>query len=167
MNQSGPSIAKSNAAPAKSALAIITPKMQKIFLTLLVFNWVGTLLVPVLSMVTSSVRLNSDFYAYIGLQSFAPLFFALLAIPFVWRHYSGALHRWFMVGFLGLVATITYGAVAQIETFIRYRWFTPVQYTTAPSFWESYKDNITLLSLSLAAYVAFFWWWDTKLSRKK
>ncbi|MDQ5963001.1 MAG: hypothetical protein QG629_83 [Patescibacteria group bacterium] len=147
--------------------ALITPTVQKVFLVLLVVNWMGTLLVPVMSMLMTSVRVNENLYAYIGLQSFVPPVFVVLAMPFVWRHYRGALLRWFMVGFLGLVGTISYGAFVQVETFIRYRWFPPTQYVTQPSFWEAYQTDITFLFIGLATYVAIVCIWDARLSRKK
>lgn len=156
---------KTHKTNSREQLALVTPTMQKVFLGILAFNWLGTLGVPLYAIVNGGTKVNAEFFAYVIMQSLLPVFFVLIATPFVWRHYRGTLKRWFMAGATGLLGVVTYGAVIQLENAFRYKFYPPNQ-TQSDGFWQQYSHDITLLCLALAVYVAILGLWDTRLTRR-
>ena len=150
----------------KDHLALITPNMQKVFLVVLILNWLGTLLLSLYFIISATQPAGAGLLAYSLLQSSLPLLYTGIAMPFVWRHYRGTLKRWFMAGATGLLGMISYGGVSQFVSAFRASLVEP-NTLYQQDFWSLYGHDVVVTCVFLAGYVAVLGVWDMRLTRRK
>jgi hypothetical protein len=154
--------------PALQPKLIVTKRSQQIFLGVMAFVYLSSVVSPLLLFVGKGAYVSSGTWIFQIVQWLMPLLFFGLTLPFAYRHYRTWITRLYVAAFLALTGLLTFGALAGLEYSIRFKWFPPVITDIHDnSLWTVFGHEWLVMLVGLALYLGVIGMWEWKLQHKK
>lgn len=145
----------------------LTKGMQLGFLVVAWSFWAVTLLSDIATFGNRSEFITTEAWITYAMQWLLLPLLVLIALPLVWRHYSGTTARSFIATFLGMLGLLGTYAFLSLEATVQYKWFLSLGSFDSSDVWNVLGHQWLVTVLSVAVYVGVLGAWEWRLKHRR